>query len=137
MQIFGGGHKFVTDGQFDIDNQIAPCNRQGQTIKDGSWSEVFGTNTGTSWADIKNLLRIIQLAGSDGAVHYGDNATAIYFGSADTKAGLEVKYDRPAARIVGGNNPNIKWSEDIAWKSDIQKLEQEISDLKKQIGGSN
>ena len=27
------------------------------------------------------------------------------------------------------------WKESIAWKSDIQRLEQEIADLKKQIGG--
>lgn len=39
--------------------------------------------------------------------------------------------------VVGGNGAvdNIKWHEDLDFKSDIARLEQEISDLKKQIGG--
>lgn len=32
-------------------------------------------------------------------------------------------------------NPGNNWSENIAWKSDIQRLEQRISALEKQIGG--
>lgn len=66
----------------------------------------------------------------------GDYGSGIIFGVSNTVGVLNVHWGKHQARIIGSiSNSDNYWSEDIAWKSDIQKLEQEISDLKKQIGG--
>lgn len=121
------------DKKINIDNQIGSNPNISLPTSD-NWSDIFGVNTGTSWTDRHNLLRVGQTQATD--YFYGKNSSALFFGSGDTKGGLEVHYADHEARIVGGNNPKILWSERIAWQSDIQRLEQEIADLKKQIGGS-
>lgn len=130
MELYSGGHKFITDGQFNIDNQIGSDPNVSLPASD-NWSDIFGVNTGTSWVDRHNLLRVGQTPTTN--YFYGKNSAALFFGGGDTKGGLEVHYQDHEAQIMGGNNPKILWSERIAWKSDIQKLEQEIADLKKQI----
>ena len=116
--------------KINIDNQVGP-NPNNPLPTSDNWSDIFGVNTGASWLDRHNLLRVGQTQTTD--YFYGNDSSAPFFGSGDTKGGLEVHYNDHEARIVGGNNPKVVWSESIAWKSDIQKLEQEISDLKKQI----
>lgn len=121
------------DKKINIANQIGSDSNAFLPVSD-NWSDIFGVNTGTSWTDRHNLLRVGQTQTTN--YFYGKNSAALFFGGGDTKGGLEVHYQDHEARIVGGNNPKILWSERIAWKSDIQKLEQEILDLKKQIGGA-
>lgn len=60
----------------------------------------------------------------------------VIFGGGDTKGMLTTAYDNHNARITSGNDSN-HWSEDIAWKSDIQKLQDQIDALEKQIGGGH
>ena len=133
-RIFSDGQELINKDDFDkkinIDNQIGSDTSNSLPASD-NWSDIFGVNTGASWIDRHNLLRVGQTQETN--YFYGKNSSALFFGGGDTKGGLEVHYADHEARIVGGNNPKVLWSEGIAWKSDIQKLEQEISDLKKQI----
>lgn len=135
-RIFANGQEMTNKDDFDkkinIANQIGSDPNVSLPGSD-NWSDIFGVNTGISWADRHNLLRVGQTQTTN--YFYGKNSAALFFGGGDTKGGLEVHYEDHEARIVGGNNPNVRWSENIAWKSDIQRLEQEISDLEKQIGG--
>ena len=122
----------------DFDKKINIANQIGSDPNDSlpssdNWSDFFGINTGKDWTTKQNLLRLGQTQSTD--FLYGHDSSVILFGGGDTKGGLEVHWGDHIATVVGGNNPKMVWSERIAWKSDVQKLEQEISDLKKQIGG--
>lgn len=138
-RIFENGEEILNDvSKKDFDEKVNVLNNFGTENSvhlppSDKWSDIFGVNTGTSWTDRHNLLRVGQTQTTN--YFYGKDSAALFFGGGDTKGGLEVHYQDHEAQIVGGNNPKILWSERIAWKSDIQKLEQEISDLKKQIGG--
>lgn len=138
-RIFENGEEILNDvSKKDFDEKVNVLNNFGtensvQLPQSDKWSDIFGVNTGTSWTDRHNLLRVGQTQTTN--YFYGNDSAALFFGGGDTKGGLEIHYQDHEARIVGGNNPKILWFERIAWKSDIQKLEQEISDLKKQIGG--
>lgn len=123
----------------DFDKKVNIANSIGndlnyKPLSSANWSDIFGVNTGTDWTTRLNLLRTAQT--NQSKFFFGDNSAAIFFGSGDTKGGLEVGYAEHVATIVGGNNPQIAWSERVAWKSDIERLEQEIADLKKQMGGT-
>lgn len=126
--IFADGEELLNKKDFDkkvnIANSIGNDLDYKSLVASANWSDIFGVNTGTDWSTRLNLLRIAQT-----------NQSKFFFGSGDTKGGLEVGYTDHVATIIGGNNPNIVWSESVAWKSDIAKLEQEIADLKKQNGG--
>lgn len=138
-RIFENGEEILNDvSKKDFDEKVNVLNNFGTESsvhlpQSDKWSDIFGVNTGTSWTDRHNLLKVGQTQTTN--YFYGKDSAALFFGGGDTKGGLEVHYQDHEAQIVGGNNPKILWSERIAWKSDIQKLEQEISDLKKQIGG--
>lgn len=135
--IFADGKELLNKKDFDkkvnIANSIGNDLDYKSLVASANWSDIFGVNTGTDWSTRLNLLRIAQT--NQSKFFFGNNSAAIFFGSGDTKGGLEVGYTDHVATIIGGNNPNIVWSESVAWKSDIAKLEQEIADLKKQIGG--
>lgn len=120
------------DKKINIDNQIGSDPNGFLPVSD-NWSDFFGINTGKDWTTKQNLLRLGQTQSTD--FLYGYDSSAILFGGGDTKGGLEVHWEDHIATVVGGNNPKMVWSERIAWKSDVERLEREISDLKKQIGG--
>lgn len=135
--IFADGEELLTKKDFDkkinIANSIGTDSDPQHLVTSENWSDVFGVNTGTDWQTRLNLLKVAQTGPSN--FLYGNSSSAIFFGSGDTKGGLEVNFNQHIATIIGGNNPKMVWSEKIAWKSDIERLEQEIADLKKQIGG--
>lgn len=92
-----------------------------------SWQDIFGVGNPNS------VLTSIRIdAGGSGPL-LNDYAAGVGFGGADTKGVLSVGYHNNQARITGGNGNGPVWSEDIAWKSDINSLLNTISTLQNQV----
>ena len=79
-----------------------------------TWNDIIGQDNGsmalTAFRDESN--------GSGNTI--GDFSSGIVFGGGDTKGALNVAYDWPHARIIGGNGTKPVWSKDIAWKDDLK-----------------
>lgn len=89
-----------------------------------NWNDIFGVNNGS------NVLTSLRInAGGSGAL-LNDFAAGIGFGGVDTKGVLSVAYQNHQARITGGNGTGPAWSEDIAWKSDVNDLRNQVQQLK-------
>lgn len=122
--IFADGNKIITDS--DINIKIFKSAQTDATKT--KMSDIFPT-------DSSKGIFVLGIDGNSAkALTNGYYAPYLAFGVNDVRAILSVAFNTPNVRISGGNESD-SWSEDIAWKSDIQRLEQEISDLKKQIGG--
>lgn len=67
---------------------------------------------------------------SQGGHTLGNYAAGIAFGGGDTKGVLNVAYSDHTARIIGGNGNSPVWHEDIAWKSDISDLRNQVQQLR-------
>lgn len=67
---------------------------------------------------------------TNGGNTVGKNGAGIGFGGGDTKGVLSVAFDSHQARITGGNGTSPVWSEDIAWKSDVSDLRNQIQQLR-------
>ena len=124
--IFADGNKIITDS--DINIKIFKSAQTDATKT--KMSDIFPTDSS------KGIFVLGIDGNSKKALTNGCYAPYLAFGVNDVRAILSVAFNAPNVRISGGNGSG-SWSEDIAWKSDIQRLEQEISDLKKQIGGVN
>lgn len=128
------GEEAVNKKTFDKKiNLTQPLFRRILTFN--QWSDVIGDfdNSGS-----KGILLAVRDDLSDNNKYTsGGNGSGIVFGGLDTHAILTARWNEPVVTITAGNDPKPNWSEEIAFKSDIQKLQQEIVDLKKQIGGVN
>lgn len=92
-----------------------------------SWQDIFGVGNPNS------VLTSIRIdAGGSGPL-LNEYAAGVGFGGADTKGVLSVGYYNNQARITGGNGNGPVWSEDIAWKSDVNNLQNQVNDLINQI----
>ena len=108
--------------QVDRMNTIAPLFRQIQNSN--NWNDIFGVD------NPNNVLTSIRIdSGGSGAL-LNNFAAGIGFGGGDTKGVLSVAYSDHQARITGGNGTGPVWSEDIAWKSDVNDLRNQIQQLK-------
>jgi len=108
--------------QVDRVNTIAPLFRQIQNSN--NWKDIFGVD------NPNNVLTSIRIdAGGSGAL-LNNFAAGIGFGGGDTKGVLSVAYSDHQARITGGNGTGPVWSEDIAWKSDVNDLRNQVQQLK-------
>ncbi|MDB6267230.1 pyocin knob domain-containing protein [Lactobacillus amylovorus] len=108
--------------QVDRVNTITPLFRQIQNSN--NWNDIFGVD------NPNNVLTSIRIdAGGSGAL-LNDFAAGIGFGGADTKGVLSVAYSDHQARITGGNGTGPVWSEDIAWKSDVNDLRNQVQQLR-------
>ena len=67
---------------------------------------------------------------TNGGNTVGDNGAGIAFGGGDTKAVLSVNWRTAHAIITGGNGNAPVWHEDIAWKSDVNDLRNQVQQLK-------
>lgn len=135
MELYGGGHKFVTDKEVNVDTPLY---------------KHLGSQNPTNYKDLVKQLGVNdtdghlmavrdEIPGNVNGVLADNYSDAIVFGGKDTIKILSINsFDKKAkvTSLNGINNATVDYWEDfIAWKSDIQRLEQEISDLKKQIGG--
>lgn len=108
--------------QVDRVNIITPLFRQIQNSN--NWNDIFGVG------NPNNVLTSLRIdSGGSGAL-LNDFAAGIGFGGADTKGVLSVAYSDHQARITGGNGTGPTWSEDIAWKSDVNDLRNQVQQLR-------
>ena len=79
-----------------------------------TWNDIIGQNNGqmalTAIRDDSN--------GSENTI--GQHSAGVAFGGGDTKGVLSVAWDKPQARIIGGNGNAPTWHKDIAWKDDAK-----------------
>lgn len=79
-----------------------------------TWNDIIGQDNGqmalTAIRDDSN--------GSENTI--GKHSAGIAFGGGDTKGVLSVAWDKPQARIIGGNGNKPVWYKDIAWKDDLR-----------------
>lgn len=83
------------------------------------------------WADLqadglKSVLKSVRTEEQPTDFNTGNYDAGILFGGYDTKALISVGYIGGLARVTGGNNTAV-WHEDIAWKSDITNLQNQIN----------
>lgn len=108
--------------QVDRVNIITPLFRQIQNSN--NWNDIFGVG------NPNNVLTSLRIdAGGSGAL-LNNFAAGIGFGGGDTKGVLSVAYGDHQARITGGNGTGPVWSEDIAWKSDVNDLRNQVQQLR-------
>lgn len=94
-----------------------------------TWNDIIGQNNGlgalVSFRD--------ETHGSGNTI--GNYSSGIVFGGGDTKAALNVAYDSPRARIIGGNGNAPVWKKDIAWKDDLKVNVVRSYDIEKNQAG--
>lgn len=86
-----------------------------------TWNDIIGQNNGqmalTAIRDDSN--------GSENTI--GQHSAGVAFGGGDTKGVLSVAWDKPQARIIGGNGNSPTWKKDIAWKDDINNANPSVT----------
>lgn len=95
-------------------------------------------SAGKTWNDILGFdnsyaSALVAFRGNTGGAMdnlLGNYSAGVAFGGGDTKGFLEVSYGDHNARIGGGNGSAPVWHEDIAWKTDVKDLQNQISELK-------
>ena len=108
--------------QVDRVNTITPLFRQIQNSN--NWKDIFGVD------NPNNVLTSLRINPGGSGPLINDFAAGIGFGGGDTKGVLSVNYSDHLARITGGNGTGPTWSEDIAWKSDVNDLRNQIQQLR-------
>lgn len=95
-----------------------------------TWNDIIGQNNGqmalTAIRDDSN--------GSENTI--GQHSAGIAFGGGDTKGVLSVAWDKPQARIIGGNGNAPTWHKDIAWKDDLKVTVVRDFDVATKQGGT-
>ena len=94
-----------------------------------TWNDIIGQDNGsmalTAFRDESN--------GSGNTI--GNFSSGIVFGGGDTKGVLNVNWENPQARIIGGNGTKPVWSKDIAWKDDLKVNVVRSYDIEKNQAG--
>ncbi len=85
-----------------------------------TWNDILGASN-------DNAPVLVSIRDEGGANTLGNYSAAVAFGGGDTKGVLNVAYSDHTARIIGGNGDAPVWHEDIAWKSDIDSLQNIIN----------
>lgn len=89
---------------------------------DSTWKAITGVD------NIDNaILTSIRDDSPSGGNTTGGNGSAIAFGGSDTKAVLSVNWLQHEAKITSGNGSGPKWVEDVAWKSDVTNLQNQVN----------
>ncbi len=87
-----------------------------------TWNDILGTSNGNPV--------LVSIRDEGGANTLGNFSAAVAFGGGDTKGVLNVAYSDHTARIIGGNGDAPVWHEDIAWKSDVNDLRNQVQQLR-------
>ena len=95
-----------------------------QIQNSNNWNDIFGVG------NPNNVLTSLRIDPGGSGPLINDFAAGIGFGGDDTKGVLSVDYRSHQARITGGNGTGPGWSEDIAWKTDVNDLQNQIQQLK-------
>lgn len=91
-----------------------------------TWSDILGFDN--SYTSALVAFRGNTSGAMDNLL--GNYSAGVAFGGGDTKGFLEVSYGDHNARIGGGNGSAPVWHEDIAWKTDVNDLQNQIQQLK-------
>lgn len=94
---------------------------------DSTWEDIFGVT------NPNNVLTSLRINPGGGGQLVNDFAAGIGFGGNDTKAVITVDYGSHVARFTAGNGTAPSWSEDVAFKSDINSTNQTVSALQQTI----
>lgn len=94
---------------------------------DSTWEDIFGVT------NPNNVLTSLRINPGGSGQLVNDFAAGIGFGGDDTKAVITVDYGSHVARFTAGNGTAPGWSEDVAWKSDINSTNQTVSALQQTI----
>ena len=113
----------------DVSNGLAGKADKSQVNVDGDLFSAPGSIT--SWASLqadgrKNVLRSVRTEGLGTAFNTGNYDAGILFGGDNTKALISVGCTGNRAIVTGGNN-SVVWHEDIAWKSDVTNLQNQVN----------
>lgn len=103
-------------------NVITPLFREIQNSN--SWQDIFGVG------NPNNVLTSLRIDSGGSGPLLNDFTAGVGFGGADTKGVLSVGYHNSQARITGGNGNGPVWSEDVAWKSDVNDLRNQVQQLR-------
>lgn len=125
MATFFNGHNLENVDKLNIEgNLAADCKTDNEVLQQFNPSE-YG-----------NLLRTVRFNAPNFSKFWG-NGAGILFGQKGMASILGVApFDHLASITVSTDSgTSIGWSENIAWKSDIEALNARISALEKQIGG--
>lgn len=79
-----------------------------------TWNDIIGQDHGQA------ALAAFRDNSDGSGKTMGGNSSGIVFGGGDTKGVLNVNWQNPQARIIGGNGSSPKWQKDIAWKDDLK-----------------
>lgn len=79
-----------------------------------TWNDIIGQDNGL------DALAAFRDESNGSGNTIGNFSSGIVFGGGDTKGVLNVAYDKPQARIIGGNSNAPVWKKDIAWKDDLK-----------------
>lgn len=114
---FTGGTDWARVGGTGLNNPTL-----GRYIQhSNTWNDIIGQNNGqmalTAIRDDSN--------GSENTI--GQHSAGVAFGGGDTKGVLSVAWDKPQARIIGGNGNSPTWKKDIAWKDDINNANPSVT----------
>ncbi|MFR4967912.1 MAG: hypothetical protein ACLUDD_04830 [Lactobacillus kalixensis] len=107
-----------------------------QVDNDDALNQSLGDIKGTGTSDLGTRLRFIRTAYENGKEISANYGGGMQFGMNGMVGMINLNALKPGAQIgVSINGKNFNWSKELAFKSDIDALQSQINDLKKQIGG--
>lgn len=134
-------------------NEVAAIDMNGNFTGGTNWAGVHGTGINNptlgryiqhsnTWKDIigqdNGFMALTAIRddsnGSENTI--GQHSAGVAFGGGDTKGVLSVAWDKPQARIIGGNGNAPVWKKDIAWKDDLKVTVVRDFDVATKRGGT-
>lgn len=98
---------------------------------DSTWEDIFGVT------NPNNVLTSLRINPGGSGQLVNDFAAGIGFGGNDTKAVITVDYGSHVARFTAGNGTSPGWSEDVAWKSDINNTNANVTKAQSTADSAN
>ena len=126
MDLYGDGHKIVTDEKVNTNSPLyVRVNNEDEAL--ALFQSVVGDNNGAR-------LRAIRFTFDGGNPIVAQYGVGIQVGENGVSSLININAFDPKMQVSTTNdNSTIKWSEFVAWKSDVQKLQDQIDQLKNQI----